>query len=199
MAANPPDPKWPGGAHVAVQFVVNYEEGGENCDPAWRRGLGGLPVRGRRRRALARQRHWNMESIYEYGCRAGFWRLHRMFTAARHPGHRLRRRDRADARSRTRSRRCRRPAGKSPRHGLKWIDYRDYSPEDDERATWPRRSACTPRSPASARAAGTPAAPPINTVRLVAEEGGFALCLRHLCRRSAVLADHDGTQRIRRS
>src|SRR5262249_12866810 len=80
--ANPPDPKWPGGAHVAVQFVVNYEEGGENCvlhgDKASEAFLseivGAAPWVG--------QRHWNMESIYEYGARAGFWRLHRILTEA---------------------------------------------------------------------------------------------------------------------
>ena len=95
--ANPPDPKWPGGAHVAVQFVVNYEEGGENCvlhgDAASEAFLseivGAAPWPG--------QRHWNMESIYEYGARAGFWRLHRMFTEARGAGHRLRRRHGAGA------------------------------------------------------------------------------------------------------
>ena len=83
--ANPPDPKWPGGAHVCVQFVVNYEEGGENSilhgDAASEAFLseivGAQPWPG--------LRHWNMESIYEYGARAGFWRLHRMFTEARVP------------------------------------------------------------------------------------------------------------------
>jgi len=76
---NRPDPKWPGGARIAVQFVVNYEEGGESCvlhgDAASETFLseivGAMP--------LAGARHLNMESIYEYGSRAGFWRLHRMF------------------------------------------------------------------------------------------------------------------------
>ena len=74
----PPDPRWPGGARVAVQIVVNYEEGGESNvlhgDPASEAFLseisGAEPWPGRR--------HWNMESIYEYGARAGFWRLHRL-------------------------------------------------------------------------------------------------------------------------
>ena len=77
-----PDPRWPGGAYVAVQFVVNYEEGGENNilhgDPASEAFLseivGAEPWPG--------QRHMNMESIYEYGARAGFWRLHRIFAGA---------------------------------------------------------------------------------------------------------------------
>jgi peptidoglycan/xylan/chitin deacetylase (PgdA/CDA1 family) len=79
--ATPPDPKWPGGARIAVQIVLNYEEGGENNilhgDPASEAFLseivGAQPWPG--------QRHWNMESIYEYGARAGFWRLHRMLRA----------------------------------------------------------------------------------------------------------------------
>jgi peptidoglycan/xylan/chitin deacetylase (PgdA/CDA1 family) len=77
--ATPPDPRWPGNARVAVQFVINYEEGGENCllhgDPHSEAFLseivGAEPWHG--------QRHWNMETIYEYGARAGFWRLHRLF------------------------------------------------------------------------------------------------------------------------
>jgi len=80
--ANPPDPAWPNAARIAVQFVVNYEEGAENCvlhgDTASEAFLseivGAVPLKG--------ERHMNMESIYEYGARAGFWRLHRLF--ARH-------------------------------------------------------------------------------------------------------------------
>jgi putative urate catabolism protein len=79
--ASPPDANWPGGARTAVQFVINYEEGGENCvlhgDSASEAFLseivGAQPIEG--------ARHMNMESMYEYGSRAGFWRLHRMFTA----------------------------------------------------------------------------------------------------------------------
>jgi putative urate catabolism protein len=78
--ARPPLANWPGQARVAVQFVINYEEGGENCvlhgDPASEAFLSeiiGAP-------AIPGMRHMNMESIYEYGARAGFWRLHRMFT-----------------------------------------------------------------------------------------------------------------------
>lgn len=75
-AGHPPNPHWPGGAKLAVQIVLNYEEGGENNilhgDAASEAFLseitGAQPWDG--------QRHWNMESIYEYGARAGFWRLH---------------------------------------------------------------------------------------------------------------------------
>ncbi len=76
----PPDAGWPDGARIAVQFVVNFEEGAENCvlhgDTASEAFLseivGAEPI--------ADARHMNMESIYEYGSRAGFWRLHRIFT-----------------------------------------------------------------------------------------------------------------------
>src|SRR5450631_2690682 len=76
----PPFADWPDGARVALQFVINYEEGGENNilhgDKASEAFLseivGAAPWPG--------QRHMNMESIYEYGSRAGFWRLWRMFT-----------------------------------------------------------------------------------------------------------------------
>lgn len=76
----PPHPQWPNQAKIAVQFVINYEEGGENCilhgDPASEAFLsemiGAEPLLG--------VRNLSMESIYEYGSRAGFWRLHRLFT-----------------------------------------------------------------------------------------------------------------------
>lgn len=80
-----PEAAWPGGARIALQFVINYEEGAENCvlhgDDASEAFLsdivGAQPVEG--------QRHMNMESLYEYGARAGFWRLHRLFTGHRMP------------------------------------------------------------------------------------------------------------------
>jgi len=82
---NTPDPKWPGGALVAVQFVVNYEEGGENNilhgDAASEAFLSEIVGA----QAWPGMRHANMESIYEYGSRAGFWRLWRMFTSRRMP------------------------------------------------------------------------------------------------------------------
>ena len=77
----PPDAKWPGGAYVAVQFVLNYEEGGENNilhgDAASEAFLadviGAAPWPG--------LRHWNVESMYEYGSRAGAWRILDLFQA----------------------------------------------------------------------------------------------------------------------
>ena len=83
--ANPPDPKWPDNARIAVQFVINYEEGGESCilhgDEASERFLSEIVGA----EAYQGMRHVNMESIYEYGSRAGFWRLHRMFTQRKMP------------------------------------------------------------------------------------------------------------------
>ena len=76
---NPPHPHWPNKAKIAVQFVLNYEEGGENCvlhgDAQSEIFLSEIVG------AQAYQdRHLSMESMYEYGSRAGFWRLHRLFT-----------------------------------------------------------------------------------------------------------------------
>ncbi|WP_017306696.1 allantoinase PuuE [Spirulina subsalsa] len=76
----PPHAQWPGDARIAVQFVINYEEGGENCilhgDPASEaflsESIGAAPLLG--------VRNMNMESMFEYGSRAGFWRLYRLFT-----------------------------------------------------------------------------------------------------------------------
>ena len=93
----PPAADWPGGARIAVQFVLNYEEGGENCmlhgDAASEAFLseivGAQPWPGKR--------HWNMESIYEYGARAGFWRLRDLFVVARRAGDGLWRRHGAGA------------------------------------------------------------------------------------------------------
>ncbi len=76
----PPKPNWPNNARIAVQFVINYEEGGENCildgDPTSEKFLSEIVGA----EAYLGQRHMSMESIYEYGSRAGFWRLYRLFT-----------------------------------------------------------------------------------------------------------------------
>jgi peptidoglycan/xylan/chitin deacetylase (PgdA/CDA1 family) len=82
---NPPHPHWPGNARIAVQFVVNFEEGGENNILHGDRAseaflsdvLGAQPWPG--------QRHANIESMFEYGSRAGFWRLWRIFTGRNLP------------------------------------------------------------------------------------------------------------------
>ncbi|TIQ55269.1 MAG: allantoinase PuuE [Mesorhizobium sp.] len=169
--SNPPDPKWPGGAHVAVQFVVNYEEGGENCvlhgDKASEAFLseivGAAPWPG--------QRHRNMESIYEYGARAGFWRLLRLFTEAEVPvtcyGVAT-----ALARSPDQVAAMQEAGWEIASHGLRWIDYRDHAPEDERRdmeAAIQLHYEVTGARPTGWYTGRTS----INTVRLAAEEGGF--------------------------
>ncbi|MBV9043545.1 MAG: allantoinase PuuE [Alphaproteobacteria bacterium] len=82
---NPPHAQWPGGARVAVQFVLNYEEGGENSVLHGDEGaetflseiINAAPVPG--------ARHMSMESIYEYGSRAGVWRVLRLFRERKVP------------------------------------------------------------------------------------------------------------------
>lgn len=169
--ANPPDPKWPGGAHVAVQFVINYEEGGENCvlhgDRASEAFLseivGAAPWAG--------QRHWNMESIYEYGARAGFWRLHRLFTEAEVPvtcyGVAT-----ALARSPDQVGAMQGANWEIASHGLKWIDYRDHAAEDERRDMEDAiklHYEVTGERPTGWYTGRTS----INTVWLAAQEGGF--------------------------
>lgn len=119
-----PDPAWPGGAVIALQIVLNVEEGGENNilhgDAASEAFLseivGAAPWVG--------QRHMNMESIYEFGARAGFWRLHRMLTERGLPitvfGIAT-----AMARVPEAVAAMREANWEIATHGLKWIDYKD--------------------------------------------------------------------------
>jgi OHCU decarboxylase len=169
--ATPPQAQWPGGAKVAVQFVMNYEEGGENSilhgDAASEAFLsdiaGAAPWPG--------MRHWNMESIYDYGARAGFWRLHRLFTGADIPvtiyGVAT-----ALARNPEQVEAMKTAGWEIASHGLKWVEHRDM-PEDQERATITEAIRLhtevvgeRPRGWYTGRCSA-------NTVRLVAEEGGF--------------------------
>src|SRR6185369_11189743 len=80
----PPHPRWPGGARIAVQFVLNYEEGGENNvlhgDPASETFLSEIVSA-----VPFPQRHMCMESLYEYGSRAGVWRVLRLFRERKLP------------------------------------------------------------------------------------------------------------------
>ncbi len=168
---NPPDPGWPGGARVALQFVLNYEEGGERSvlhgDAEAETFLSDMinpaPVIG--------ARHMSMEQIYEYGSRAGVWRLLRLFkryeipltvfgvamALERHPdvveafleaGHEI------------------------ASHGWRWINYQDV-PEDIEREHMARAIEIQKRL-TGARPLGwyTGRTSP-NSRRIAAEEGGF--------------------------
>ncbi len=166
-----PYPNWPGGAHVAVQFVLNYEEGGENNilhgDAASEAFLseivGAAPWPG--------QRHWNMESIYEYGARAGFWRLWRMFTDRKLPitiyGVAT-----ALQRSPDQAKAMIDAGWEMASHGLKWIEHKDMS-ETDERASIAEavriHTAITGESPLGWYTGRCS----MNTTKLIMEHGGF--------------------------
>jgi putative urate catabolism protein len=167
----PPDPKWPNGAVVAVQFVVNYEEGGENNilhgDAASEAFLseivGAQPWLG--------QRHMNMESIYEYGSRAGFWRLWRAFTERDIPVT-VYAVATAIEKNRETVAAMQEAEWEIASHGLKWIDYRDFS-KDDEREHM-REAIRIHTEVTGERPLGwyTGRTSP-NTRRLVVEDGGF--------------------------
>lgn len=168
---NPPDPRWPGGARIAVQFVVNYEEGGENCilhgDTASEAFLsdvlGAQPWPG--------HRHMNVESMYEYGARAGFWRLWRIFTSRGLPvtvyGVAT-----ALARSPEQVAAMKEAEWEIASHGLKWIEYRDI-PESVEREHM-REAIRIHREVTGERPYGWYTGRcSANTLKLVIEEGGF--------------------------
>ena len=128
--AQTPDPNWPEDARVAVQFVVNYEEGGENNILHGDAGSEAFLSEIVGAEAWSGQRHWNMETIYEYGARAGFWRLHRLFTEFDVPvtvfgvATALQRGPEQVA--------AMKEAGwEIASHGLKWIEYKDFSIEDE--------------------------------------------------------------------
>ena len=151
-----PHAQWPGGAKIAVQFVINYEEGGENSilhgDAASEAFLSEIVGAA----AWPGQRHMNMESIYEYGSRAGFWRLWRMFTERKLPvtvfgvASAMARNPEAVA--------AMTEAGwEIASHGLKWIDYRTL-PRRPSATTSSRRSAFKRRSLATARSVSIRAA-----------------------------------------
>ena len=169
--AHPPHAQWPNDAKIAVQFVINYEEGGENCilhgDKASEAFLSEIVGAA----ALEGVRHMNMESIYEYGSRAGFWRLHRMFTQRNLPvtvygvATALERNPDVvnamlDANWEIAS------------HGLKWIDYQ-YIDEDVEREHIRQAIDIHTRVTGSRPVGWYTGRMSPNTRRLVAEAGGF--------------------------
>lgn len=167
-----PDPQWPGGAKIAVQFVLNYEEGGENCvlhgdqaSEAFLSDIAGAAM-------WQGKRHWNMESIYEYGARAGFWRLHRLFTSAAIP---VTIYGVATALSRSPEQvEAMKDAGwEIASHGLKWVEHKDM-PEDEERAAIAEAIRLHTEVVGERPLGWYTGRCSENTVRLVAEEGGFA-------------------------
>jgi len=167
----PPDPAWPDDAVLALQFVLNYEEGGENNvlhgDPASEAFLseivGAEPWPGRR--------HMNMESIYEYGARAGFWRLHALFTRHAIP---LTVYGVATALQRGPAQVEAMQAAdwEIASHALKWIDYKDVPADEERRQLYEAiriHTEVTGNRPLGWYTGRTSE----NTLALVMEEGGF--------------------------
>lgn len=169
--AAPPDPQWPRDARVAVQFVINYEEGAENSvlngdagSEAFLSEMVGA--------ASHPDRAMAMESLYEYGARAGFWRLHRLFTERALPVTVF-----GVARALEMN-----PAAveamlaagwEIASHGLRWIDYQTV-PEAVERAHIAEAVALHTRLTGTRPLGWYQGRTSPNTARLVAEDGGFA-------------------------
>ena len=169
--AMPPDPCWPGGARVAVQFVINYEEGAENSvlngDAGSEAFLSEMVgAASHPARAMA------MESLYEYGSRAGFWRLHRIFTRAGLPvtvfGV-----ARALAMNPDAVAAMRAADWEIASHGYRWIDYQTV-PEEVERDHIAQAIALHTQVTGSRPLGWYQGRTSPNTARLVAQEGGFA-------------------------
>ena len=163
---------WPNNAKIAIQFVVNYEEGGENCilhgdqqsEAFLSEIIGAQPWNN--------QRHWNMESIYDYGARAGFWRLKDLFTEASIPvtvyGVAT-----ALARSPDQMLAMQNAGWEIASHGYKWIDYKDFHRDDEAEQIkmaielHQQVTGTRPKGWYTGRCSH-------NTVDLVCEMGGFA-------------------------
>lgn len=166
-----PHANWPGAARIAVQFVINYEEGGENCilhgDAASEAFLSEIVGAS----AWPGQRHMNMESIYEYGARAGYWRLWRMFTERNMPvtvfGVAT-----AMARNPDIVASMNEAGWEIATHGLKWIDYRDFG-RDDERAQIEEAIRIHTEIAGTAPLGFYQGRTSINTTDLMMENGGF--------------------------
>lgn len=167
----PPHPRWPGNARLALQFVINYEEGGENCvlhgDPASEAFLSEIIAA----QPLFGVRHISMESIYEYGSRAGFWRLLRLFrdrgmTATVFAVGMAIERNPAAAAAMV-------EAGfEVAAHGWRWIDYQ-YVDAEAERAHIRLAVAAIEQATGSRPLGWYTGRTSPNTRALVAEHGGF--------------------------
>jgi len=168
---NPPHPHWPGDARVALQIVVNYEEGGENAvlhgDPASETFLSEIIGAA----AFEGRRHMSIESIYEYGSRAGFWRLMRLFEERQLPvtmfavGMALERHPDA-------ARAMVELGHEIASHGWRWINY-DQVDEATERDHMHRAIASIEKLTGQRPLGWYTGRTSERTQRLVAEEGGF--------------------------
>jgi allantoinase len=172
----PPHPQWPGRARVALQFVLNYEEGGENCvlhgDPASETflseiiGAQAFPMR-----------HMSMESLYEYGSRAGLWRVLRLFEERGLPltvfavAMALKRNPEAASAFRE-------LGHEIACHGLRWISYQNVD-EATERAHMREAVRILRELTGQAPLGWYTGRDSPNTRRLVVEHGGFAYDADH--------------------
>ncbi|WP_115045166.1 allantoinase PuuE [Xanthomonas arboricola] len=169
--ATPPAAQWPGGARIAVQFVINYEEGAENCVLNGDTGSEAFLSEMVGTQAQPGARAMAMESLYEYGSRAGFWRLHRLFTARNVPvtvfgvAQALASNPEAVAAMQAAD-------WEIASHGLRWIDYQQVD-EATERAHIAQAIAVHTRVTGSRPLGWYQGRTSPNTARLVAEEGGF--------------------------
>jgi putative urate catabolism protein len=166
----PPDAQWPNGARIAVQFVINYEEGAENNvlngDAGSETFLSEMVGAGKHAaRAMA------MESLYEYGSRAGFWRLFRIFASRGVPltvfgvAKAMEMNPQAVAA-------MLKADWEIASHGYRWIDYQ-YVPEEVERQHIAEAIALHTKLTGSRPLGWYQGRTSPNTARLVAEEGGF--------------------------
>ncbi len=169
--ATPPDPKWPGRARIALQFVLNYEEGGENSvlhgDAASETFLSEIVGA----QAFVGQRHMSMESLYEYGSRVGVWRMLKLFRRYNIPLTIF-----AVAMAMERN-----PAvveafmqagHEIANHGLRWINYQDV-PLKIEREHMQRAIEIQKRLTGERPFGWYTGRTSPNTRRLVVEDGGF--------------------------
>ncbi|ETC90136.1 allantoinase PuuE [Xanthomonas hortorum] len=169
--ATPPAAQWPGGARIAVQFVINYEEGAENCVLNGDAGSEAFLSEMVGTQSHPGARAMAMESLYEYGSRAGFWRLHRLFTARNVPvtvfgvAQALASNPEAVAAMQAAD-------WEIASHGLRWIDYQ-HMDESTERAHIAEAIALHTRVTGSRPLGWYQGRTSPNTARLVAEEGGF--------------------------
>lgn len=167
----PPDPQWPADANLAVQFVINYEEGGEACvldgdscsEHLLSEIVGAVP--------WEEQRNLNIESLYEYGSRAGFWRLHRLFTGLDIPvtvyGVTL-----ALERNPEAVQAMNEAGWEIASHGYRWWEYKDVSEQTERQHI--REAVRLHTKITGDRPYGMyQGKPSSNTHRLVMEEGGF--------------------------
>jgi len=169
--ANPPDPQWPGGARIAVQFVVNYEEGAENNVLNGDAGSEAFLSEMVGAQSQAGERAMAMESLYEYGSRAGFWRLHRLFASRRVPvtvfgvARAMEMNPQAVVAMQAAD-------WEIATHGLKWIDYQKV-PEAIERAHVAEAIALHTRITGSPPLGWYQGRTSPNTARIIAELGSF--------------------------